>query len=137
MDILSKKVDSAKIEAGAWVDDIPGMGDLRLNVRGYNSMIATQCRAEKMRSIPLSERAEDGSITSQQSRTIFAEAHVEAVVLGWENLTENGEDVPYSEEAARKYCLDPDFSAFNDAITYAAGVIDRSKSEEAKALGKS
>jgi hypothetical protein len=41
MDLKSIKTDTKLVEAGRWVDEIPNMGDLRLNVRGMTSKLYT------------------------------------------------------------------------------------------------
>lgn len=52
MDIKSLKRDVAASTEGAWVGEIPEMGDLRLRVRGENSPKVAALQARKMRAVP-------------------------------------------------------------------------------------
>jgi len=137
MDITSIQRDSESIDSGVWVDNIPGMGDLRLKVRGYNSLEAISLRSQKMRSIPMDDRLDGGTLKTEDGLRINGEVHAEAILLDWENLKQGAEEVPFSVEVATELCTNRDFLLFNDAVAFAAVSVDNKASEEATVLGKS
>lgn len=129
MDISNAKRDSVQVEAGRWIDDIPGMDDLRLRVRGLTSPIVVSLRARKLRKLSRKDRNPDGTPTTAAEMQIFGEVLAEAVLLGWDKLTENKTPVSYDRELAFTYCTMPDFMPFADAVTWAANAVDRGNAE--------
>lgn len=125
MDISALKRDSKQVEAGTWINDIPSMGDLRLRVRGMSSPTVAALRARKERKATREEREPDGRLKADVALRIFGEVLHEAVLLEWDGLTQEGRPLPYDPELAKKWLTDPDYLPFADAVTYAAGVVDR------------
>ncbi len=125
MDIQSIKKDSAAIAEGQWVDSIPGMGDLRLKVRGSSASHVMAVRARKQRNAPNTDRAPDGSLSVDATLRIETEVLHEAVLLDWDGLTDGGKPVPYDKTLAEQWLTNPDFRDFADAVVWASGVVSR------------
>lgn len=125
MEISTLKRDSAAVAAGQWVGDIPGMGDVRLRVRGLSSPVVVAVRSRKERKVPRDQRERDGSLRPEIGLVVFGEVLHEAVLLEWDGLTDGGEPVPYSAELAEQWLTDPDFAFFADAVVYAAQIVDK------------
>lgn len=136
MDVSSLKRNSSLSEVGDWVDDIPGLDDVRLRVRGLTSPTVVSYRARRERRAPPSDRDRDGTLKPGPAMEALADALVEVVLLDWDGFTSNGEPVPYSKEQASEWLHDPDFMAFADAVTWAAQVVGRDNKEKEEALGK-
>lgn len=136
MDINSIKRDSASIEAGQWIGDIPGFGDVRFKVRGLTSPTAVALRSRKERKVPIEDRERDGSLKPQVAIRLMGEILHEACLLDWDGITSNGQPVPYDSEQAKAWLTDPDFMSFADAVAYAAGVVDRTRAGQTGALSK-
>lgn len=134
MDINSLKRDSAAIAAGQWVSDIPGLGDVRLRVRGLSSPIVVAVRGRKERKVPRDQRERDGSLTPEVGIQVFGEVLLEAVLLDWSGLTDNGKPVVYDLEIARKWLTDPDFAFFADAVVWAAQIVDKGNADSQEQL---
>lgn len=134
MDISTLKRNSAAVSAGQWVDDIPGMGDVRLRVRGLSSPVVVATRGRKERKAPRDQRERDGSLKPEFGLILFGEVLHEAVLLDWDGLTDKGAAVPYSAEIAQAWLTDPDFAFFADAVVYAAQIVDKGKVEAQGAL---
>lgn len=132
MDIQSIKRNSAAAAEGRWVDDIPSMPGLRLRVRGATSLAAVNCRRKKERQVERKDRERGGGFKPEIEQRITREVLHEAVLLDWEGLTNAGEPMPYSEEAAGQLLLDPDFDAFAGAVTWAAAAVDSDNAEIAE-----
>lgn len=134
MDISSLKRDSAAVAAGQWVADIPGLGDVRLRVRGLSSPIVVAVRGRKERKVPRDQRERDGSLKAEVGIQVFGEVLHEAVLLDWEGLTDNGTPVPFDSDLANTWLTDPDFAFFADAVVYAAQIVDKGRVEQSDAL---
>lgn len=125
MDIQSIKKDSAAIAEGQWVESIPGMGDLRLKVRGSSATHVMAVRSSKQRNAPNEDRAPDGSLTVLANLRIETEVLHEAVLLDWDGLTDGGLPVKYDAALAKDWLTNPDFRDFADAVVWASGVVSR------------
>lgn len=125
MDIQSIKKDSAAIAEGQWVDNIPGMGDLRLKVRGSSANYVVAVRARKQRNAPNEDRAADGSLSVDATLRIETEVLHEAVLLDWDGLTDGGQPVKFDATLAKDWLTNPDFRDFADAVVWAASVVSR------------
>lgn len=138
MDIASLKIDAARIEAGEWVGGLRGLGDLRLKVRGAGSIAYRDALARLMRAVPSNERLEDGSIPVALVDRVTGEALAESVLLDWQNLTMNGEAVPYSLDQARTWLTDPDFARLQEGVHEASQrVASAAAAKEGRILGNS
>ncbi len=136
MDIQSIKKNSAVIAAGQWVDDIPGLSDARLRVRGLTCAAARAFRAKRERAAPDSDREADGMLNNGALRRILCETLLEVVLIDWEGLTSGGEPLPYAKETAEQFLLDPDYEEFADWVTWAAHSVDRNNTGVQAALEK-
>lgn len=137
MDMNSRKIDTAKQEQGAWVDDIPEWGDLRLKVRGIGNSDYRRLQSKLLESVPRQKRVR-GAIDPAEADRITATCLLNAVLIDWDNLQENGEPVPFSKEAAKRYLFDPEFAEFRAAVSWAANVVSEQGAESAEdALGNS
>lgn len=125
MDISALKRDSKSIEAGKWVEGIPGLENARLCVRGFSSEIVVTRRAAKERIVSKKGRNADGSLKPTIARRVLGEVLHEVVLLDWDGFTHEGKPVPYDVELAKEWCTNPDFEHFADAVTWAALSVDR------------
>lgn len=136
MDISSVKRDSAAIEAGQWVGDIPGMGTLRLKVRGSGSAVYTATLSRLSRAVERAERNRDGSLKTEAATRVMGTAMHQAVLLDWDGLTDNGKPVPYDKELALTMLTSPDYRPFLDAVVFAASVVENGREQIEEDLGK-
>lgn len=133
MELTTVKVDTAKIEAGEWVKDIPGMGDLELRVRGLGSVVYREALARRQRTVKPSN---DGVRPIAESEAATAHAVADALLLDWRNLTLNGQARGYTVELARDLLTNRDYVAFLDAVLYAAATLDASSAKVEETLAK-
>lgn len=130
MDISALTRDSNAVQNGSWVSDIPGMGDLRLKVRGLTSEEAIMARGRKLRALGRHEKQKDGSPSVAAATRVQCEMLAEAVILDWDGLTENGEPLPFTRERAVAMLTNPDMMPFADAVTYAAQIVDSARADD-------
>lgn len=123
MDIKSLKRDVAASTEGAWVGEIPEMGDLRLRVRGENSPKVAALRARKLRAVPKSKRGRDGMPVFSEMVRVTAEVLHEVVLLDWDGLTCDGKPVKFDPDLALQWLTDPDYQEFADAVAWSAKVV--------------
>ena len=134
MEINKLRRDSSKIEGGDWVDNIPGMGDLRLKVRGSNSRIVRKALSKKVFGLdgPIPEEG----LPDDVSDRIDAEVSAESVLLDWDGLTQDGKPFPYDPEVAKAWLADLDFDDFKRAVDYAANVVAKRRKEAEESIAK-
>lgn len=134
MDIQSLKKDSATIAGGQWIDDIPGMGDLRLRVRGLTSPQVTTLRSALERKAEKKDRNRDGSLKYEANVRIMKQVLHDAVLLEWDGLTDGGKPVLFGKEQAGEWLYNDDYRSFADAVTWAASVVDNGAAEDTELL---
>lgn len=133
MKLSAIKVDSARAEQGAWIGEIPDMGDLRLRVRGLRNADARRLRAQLVRSVPRDQLVR-GSLTPEAEDKIASKILAGSILVDWQNLSdEHDEPIPYSKEKALELLTDPDLVAFRDAVSWASGVVAEGTGEQAAA----
>jgi hypothetical protein len=125
MDISTIKQDSAAIEAGQWVENIPDWPGARFRTRGLNSATAETLRDTKIRALPDSDRDDDGNVKPDVVKRIAREVLAEAVLLEWDGLTDAGKPFAYDPTTAAKLLTNPDFKKFQDIVAWCAGKVDR------------
>ncbi|GGZ21709.1 hypothetical protein [Asticcacaulis endophyticus] len=136
MDILDIKQDRAAIDAGDWVDNIPGLPGVRLKVRGTAGDTAENLRDAKLRALGPDAINVDGGVKDEVVERIAREVLHEAILLDWDGIESGGKPLPYSLEAARPLCLDKNFKNFQDKITWAAAKVVRINTGKREALEK-
>ena len=137
MDLANVRVDAARAKQGEWIKDIPGLGDVELQVRGLNSPQYRLAQAKAQRSIPRGARREGGFIDPEAADIASGQALAEGVLLGWKNISVDGVEMAYSAAAALGLLTDPNMAIFRDAVEWAAGqVAILRKEDEDAALGK-
>lgn len=134
MKLSSLKIDAAKIEAGEWIEDIPGMGDLALKVRGLDNADHGNLRSRLFEAIPRSKK-HNGRITDPaEADRLTARCLSEAVLLDWRGLEEeDGSPIPFSKERAFEILSNPDMRSLREAVVEAAARVGRDDAESLKA----
>lgn len=136
MDISNLKRDSARIEAGEWVGDIPNMGTLRLRVRGIGSKAYTATLSRLSRAVPKDQRLRDGGLKPDSAVRVMGEAMHEALLLEWDGLEDGDKPLKFDKALALEWMTNPDFRPFLDAVVYAANVVEGGRSEVVEDIAK-
>lgn len=124
MKLSALRIDAEKAEQGAWIGDIPDMGDLRLKVRGLRNADFRRLRDRLLSAVPRDKRV-NGQIDPETFDGITSRALVDTVLLDWEGLEgDDGQAAPYDKLLATKLLTEPDFRPFRDAVIYAATVVE-------------
>lgn len=134
MDIQDLRKDVAASTEGQWVDEIPGMGELRLRVRGENSPKVAALRARKLRAVPKNKRDRSGAPAFEEMMRVTSEVLHEAVLLDWDGLTNGGDPVAYDADLAKGWLSNPDFQQFADAVAWASQAVANGEAEAAEEL---
>lgn len=138
MKLSSLKVNSSRAEQGAWVKDLPGMGDLRLKVRGFSNTDYAAFMAREVAAVPRDQREggrRDGGLKPQTRDALLIRGMVEHILVDWDGLTDEEEQpVPFSKEQAMALLADPDFRPFRDAVAFAAGEVEEVESDRVEAV---
>ncbi len=132
MRISSTKVDAAKIEAGAWIGNIPEMGDLELQVRGLGNADYRRLRNELTAAVPRAKWRGNRLDPAEEDR-ITAICLNETILTNWRNLEdEKGSPLRHSKKVAEGYLTDPNFRRFREAVIYAATIVGEEDEKAAK-----
>jgi hypothetical protein len=123
MKLSDIKIDLGRLEGGDWIDNIPGMSELALRVRGIGNSEYRQLQAKLIDALPRQKRlAARTDVTIMEGVT--TECLVETCLLDWRGLTDEADaELPYSKEMARELMTNPAYRAFRDAVTWAAGIV--------------
>lgn len=122
MKLNDMTINPARLEQGAWVDNIPEMGDLRLKVRGLGNADHRNLQQKLFDAEPRQNKV-GGRLNADSQDAISARCILDTILIDWDKL--EGEDgyIPYSREVAEKLLTDPAFRRFREAVTWAASVV--------------
>jgi hypothetical protein len=125
MKLSDVKVDSALIEQGDWVENIPELPGIRIKARGSNNIDYRILEAKLVREIPQSQRV-DGVPPAAMDK-IAGRLLLETVVIDVEGFTEADGVTPikYTRELGEQLLLDPDFRVFQAGAAYAGSIVGR------------
>ncbi len=136
MKLSNLKVNSARLEKGAWVGDIPEMGELRLKVRGFGNADDKRIQAREIERIPRHLRVR-GKISDEAQDAIMNARIKGALLVDWEGLTDDGDQPLKLEPGLLDQVLsDPDFGKLRTAIIWAASIVAEDDAEGAKGDAK-
>lgn len=122
MDISVFDYDTEAFEDGLWVSGIPNFGDMELCVRGRLSDKAMAVRANLERDVPKGGRDAKGFLTPEAAFELDYHVILDACLLDWRNLSDNGEPVPYSHEVAARFLTNKNFRL--NAVSFAMKKVD-------------
>lgn len=129
-------VNSSRLEQGAWVGDIPEMGNLRLNVRGFGNREDKRIQAREIEKQPRALRAR-GKISDEAQDAIMNARLKGAILLGWDGLeAEDGSPVVMTPELVDTILTNPDYGKLRIAIIWAASIVAEDEEEGAKVDAK-
>ncbi|CAO4179423.1 Tail assembly chaperone [Methylorubrum aminovorans] len=126
MKLSALKTDTTNTQ-GRWVGKIPGLGDLRLKVRPIGNPDHRRRLDELTRAVPRAERLR--GLAPEKVSEIEAEAILDAVLFGWENMEGDGtvgaadHPLPFDRETAKTLLTDPAYQMFRDAVDWAADAV--------------
>lgn len=137
MDLNDLSLDASQIETGAWVQDIPELGNIRIKTRGLGNADWRRLAAKLALAVPRSKKDGSGMITDPEERDrITTECLVQTALITWEGLTAGGQAVPFSQVKARELLSDPRFRRFRDGCLYAASQVAEGMGEAVEAAEK-
>lgn len=132
MDIKDLYFDAKRSSEGTWVSDLPEMGDLRLKVRGLRCPEYRNRLEMELRRVPRKHRDNANEVLFEERLRITSKLVHEVLLLDWDGLSNEGKPVPYNAKLAEKWCTDPNYRRFADAVVYAASVADNMASDVAQ-----
>lgn len=132
-DIILSDAALEVIDNGEWVevDEAPG---LELLVTGMQA--AGVRKAMKSYQAKVRAQSRGKALTEDQYSTITKEVLVEHVLKGWRGLKNNGEDLPYSKETARKFIMSRGGERFTMMVLEAAQRLDENANSFVEQVGK-
>lgn len=140
MKLSAIRRNTTAVEQGRWVENIPGMDDLRLRVRGSGNRDWNRLQGELFDKVPREQRLR--GLSDDDAFRIDTECLLATVLLEWDNVSGDGkigaldQPVPYDAETARRLLAEPEYAVFRSAVTWAAGVVSVDADADAKADAK-
>ncbi|WP_185982980.1 hypothetical protein [Aureimonas mangrovi] len=132
MKLSALKINATAVEEGAWVDNIPELGGIRLKVRGHGNAHYRRLQSRLIEATPRSQR-QRGSVDSDVMDQITNKCLAQTVLLDWDGLLDdNDQPIPFSAEAALAYLSDPSLRPFRDGVAFAAAIVAQTEEEGAK-----
>jgi hypothetical protein len=132
---LSKlRVDVEKIEQGEWIGDIPGLGDIKLHMRGARNADWIALNRRLLAELPATRFGIE--VSREDQDRINVELLVETSLIGWSGLTDNGKPLEFSKDKARQLLSDPELRDFRDAVWMAANTVGMRAHEAARQEAK-
>lgn len=127
MKLSAGKIDPVALEQGAWVTDIPDMGELKLRVRGANNADWRELERKLIQNLPR-EKKIGGMIEQKDQDHITSECLFRAGLLDWDGFEDDEEKpIPYSKELARDLCFKPEYMRYRLAMLWACNVVAERK----------
>lgn len=121
MKLSNAKQNTKAVEQGAWVENIPEAGDLRIKTRGANNSDWRRLQQKLIAQLPVKQRRR-GVIDPMEMERIMTECLIEHGIIDWENLLdEDGKAIPVSK--ARELLSNPDYRPLKDFCAFAAQVV--------------
>ena len=132
-DIILNDAALEVIDNGEWieVDEAPG---LELLVTGMQADSARKA----MKALQVKARAQSRgkALTEEQYSNITKEVLIEHVLKGWRGLKNNGEDLPYSKDMARKFIMSRGGERYTMMVLSAAQRLDDNANSFVEEVGK-
>lgn len=136
MKLSSLKVNSAAIQKGRWIDDLPDLGDIRVLVRGLNNPDYRRLQQKMVRALPPNKRR-NGAVDPQEMDRITGVCLARHALLDWQNVEDDGGNaLPYSKEQAEEFMSNPDYRKFRDGVFIAASQVEEEDEEDNEATEK-
>lgn len=135
MKLSGLKINAKVAEEGAWVDNIPELGTLRLKVRGAGNKDWRRLSTKLIAAVPRKHRV-DGLDPDEQDR-INAILIRDTGLLDWDNLEgDDGNPIPYSKDMAQKLLTDPDTVKFREGAMWACATVAERQADDVEATAK-
>ena len=133
MEILTLKRDLPAIDDGRWVgsDEVAGLHDVRVKVRGHSAKVVRDCYAAKERALDPADMI-GAKVKPEVQNRMAVETLAEVGLVDVDGLTMDGKAITASEVKAM--LPDPAFSPLIDLITAACFVVDRTRVAKSDAL---
>lgn len=125
MKISSIKTDPAKLEQGVWIGDIPDFEGVRLKVRPISNPDYRQLYGQLVETTPRHLKR-GGQVKDYDTRVaIGARCLADTVLIDWEGFEDDdGKPLAHDAETAKAWLLDPEMTAFRDAVAWCANVAE-------------
>lgn len=130
MKLSAGKINVAALEQGAWVGNIPDMGELRLKVRGSNNADWRELERKLITALPREKKIR-GLIDVKEQDAITCECLFQTGLVDWDGFEDDeGKPIPYSKELARDICFNPEYMRYRMAVSWACNVVAEEKTSE-------
>lgn len=126
-DINDIKTDINKEVEGVWVDFSMG---IRLKIARARNPKYTELLQALVAPVKIEVR--DGKINQDELEDILKQVRAETILVGWENIEENGVEVPYSSERALEYFMNPELKDFYHFVVIVSENADQYKKKVIK-----
>lgn len=139
MDVAAVRINIKAREDGAWFSDFaaayPFAVDLRVMVRGWYCHDARKMRAE-LEAARTDEHRKNAYTLGERQKDEERQVLHKVCLLGWENLTDGGAAVEFTDANAYRFIYSDEFEELASVFKYAALRISNLREESIKAAAK-
>lgn len=123
MKLSALKINAEAVEEGAWVDNIPELGGIRLKVRGIGNSAYRRMQSKLIEAVPRAQR-QRGQVDPDVMDAITNKCLAHTVLLGWDGiLDDDDKQLPFSKEKALEILTDPSLRPFRDGVAWASAIV--------------
>ena len=131
--ILSDEAVDA-IESGAWVGDLPGAPGVEVKVLGTSSKTYRKAMQAKLEVLRKKNKGKE--LTGEQVTNAVRQVFGEVGLIDWRGLTQDGNDLPFDRELAKKWLVSRNGEAFADIVASASQRLDADASSYVETVTK-
>lgn len=110
------------IDEGTWVGDFAEAPGVELLVTGLKADAAKKAINDKQRSLRTKQRGRE--LSGDQLEKITKEVLYEVILKDWRGLKNNGQELKYSKEQAKKWITSRNGEKFTEIVLQAAQRVD-------------
>lgn len=133
-DLVMSDEALAVIDQGEWMQAGPDAPGVEFKVTGMQAKRADKLMKAKL--IAARKANRNKPVTNEQLNRITKEVLVEEVLLDWRGLEDNGEELAYTPELARKFLLSRGGDRFATMIVDCAQLLDTTANDYVEATTK-
>lgn len=98
MDLSKSQPTIDELQAGVWVD----YHDAKLKIGSGSNPAYRNAQTQKMRDVMVAKKGKEQKLTPEEGSEIDLDLMAQFILIDWENISDNGKPLVYSQANARR-----------------------------------